>query len=205
MTTTEQAARTGFEQDERDYWAMHEELLKQHHGKWVAVHQGRVIAVSDDMVEVMHAPTEEGYAYCNFVGLEDKVVVRKRRAEFSYDESYAPIPLPRVSVTLHNLQLGSSATFEDVIPDTGADLSCWPVEDLRRLGLTLFQRFHGVSKSFGAPEQSSEFFPVTVEIAGVRYRAVVEAVDEQERLLGRDVLNQLVATFDGPNRRVVLH
>lgn len=204
MNTTEQTARAGFEQDGRDYWAMRDTLLAQYFGKWVAVHKGNVIAVSDDMLDVMHAHTDEGYAYCNLVGLEDKVVVRKRHAEFVYDESYAPIPLPRVSVTLHNSQLGNSASFDDVIPDTGADLSCWPAQDLRSLGLTLFQRFQGVSKSFGAAEQRAEFYPATVEIGRVRYRAVIEAVDEQERLLGRDVLNQMVITFDGPGRKVII-
>lgn len=39
----------GFTQDKKDYWAMREELLAKYTGKWIAVHQGQVVAVGDDL------------------------------------------------------------------------------------------------------------------------------------------------------------
>ncbi len=93
-------SHVGFEQDERDYWAMRAELLTRYCGKWVAVHKGRVTAVGDDFVQVAHEGSgDEGYAFCNLVGLEDKVVVTQRR-EYAYQLDYWPRPIPRIPVTV---------------------------------------------------------------------------------------------------------
>ncbi len=71
----------GFERDKRDYWSMREELLAQHAGKWVAVHNGRVVAVGNDPLSIMEkALVEDGYAYTNKVGEEEKIVIRHRSA-----------------------------------------------------------------------------------------------------------------------------
>jgi len=73
----------GFEQDRRDYWAMRDELLRKYAGQWVAVHNGQVVAVGDDAVSIMErALSEDGYAYTNRVGEEDKIIVRERRVSF---------------------------------------------------------------------------------------------------------------------------
>lgn len=73
----------GFEQDRLDYWAMRDELLAKYTGKWVAVHKGRVIAVADEPLSIMEqALAEDGYAYTNKVGDEDKIVIRQRRVSF---------------------------------------------------------------------------------------------------------------------------
>ena len=76
----------GFEQDRQDYWAMRDKLLTQYPGKWVAVHKGRVVSVADDPLSIMEqALAEDGYAYTNKVGDEDKIVIRQRRNLTSYD------------------------------------------------------------------------------------------------------------------------
>jgi Family of unknown function (DUF5678) len=81
----------GFEQDRLDYWAMRDELLAKYTGKWVAVHKGRVIAVADEPLSIMErALAEDGYAYTNKVGDEDKIVIRQRRVSFGYDDAYLP-------------------------------------------------------------------------------------------------------------------
>jgi Family of unknown function (DUF5678) len=81
----------GFEQDRLDYWAMRDELLAKYSGKWVALHKGRVIAVADEPVSIMEqALAEDGYAYTNTVGDEDKIVIRQRRVSFRYDDAYLP-------------------------------------------------------------------------------------------------------------------
>ena len=69
----------GFEQDRHHYWAMRDELLAKYPGKWVAVHKGRVVAVGDDPLSIMdQALAEDGYAYTNKVGAEDKIVIRRK-------------------------------------------------------------------------------------------------------------------------------
>ena len=62
---------------------MREELLAKYPGKWVAVHKGRVVAVGDDQLSLRdHALAEDGYAYTNKVGAEDKIVIRQCRVSF---------------------------------------------------------------------------------------------------------------------------
>ena len=123
---------TGFEQDRLDYWAMRDELLAKYAGKWVAVHKGRVIAVADEPVSILdQALADDGYAYTNKVGEEDKIVIRQRRVSFPYDVTYSPTPLPRMAAVLHNFPQTKSKAVTDAIPDTGADVTCLPMDDSR--------------------------------------------------------------------------
>ena len=62
---------------------MRDELLVKYPGKWVAVHKGRVVSVADEPLSIMEqALAEDGYAYANKVGDEDKIVIRQRRVSF---------------------------------------------------------------------------------------------------------------------------
>ena len=74
---TRKVVEQGFEQDRQAYWAMRKELITQYAGQWVAVHKGRVVVVGNDPLSIMEqALAEDGYAYMNKVGEEDKIVVR---------------------------------------------------------------------------------------------------------------------------------
>jgi Family of unknown function (DUF5678) len=199
-----QAVEQGFEQDRLDYWAMRDELLAKYSGKWVAVHRGRVMAVGDDPLSIMEqALAEDGYAYTNKVGEEDKIVVRQRRVSFPYDDTYSPTPIPRVSAVLHNFSQTRSKRVDDAIPDTGADVTCLPVGDCQDLDLFLFPYYSGVSHPFGGVRRSVTFYGAKVEINGSIYVAIVEPVTERERLVGREILNQIKVTFDGPSRTTI--
>jgi len=121
----------GFEQDRLDYWAMRDKLLAKYAGKWVAVHKGRVIAVAEEPLSIMEqALAEDGFAYTNKVGDEDKIVIRQRRVSFPYDDAYSPTPLPHVAAVLHNFPQTKSKTVTAAIPDTGADVTCLPMSPL---------------------------------------------------------------------------
>ena len=162
----------GFERDRQDYWAMRDELLAKYPGKWVAVHKGRVVAVGDDPLSLMdQALAEDGYAYTNKVGEEDRIVSRQRRVSFPYDATYGPTPLPRITAILHNFPQTTSKTLADAIPDTGADVTCLPEDDCRDLGLFLFPYYsscHGLRQSRGCRKGSD------TEHQTVGFRARVE-------------------------------
>ena len=195
------AVDQGFEQDRQDYWAIRDELLAKYSGKWVAVHKGRVVAVGDDPLSIMEqALAEDGYAYTNKVGDEDRIVIRQRRISFPYDNTYSPTPLPRMAAVLYNFPQTKSKTVADAIPDTGADVTCLPVDDCQDLDLFLFPYYAGSSHPFGGVRRRVTFYGAKVEINGSVYNAIVEPVDERERLVGREVLNQTKVTFDGPSR-----
>jgi Family of unknown function (DUF5678) len=196
-----QIVEKGFEQDRLDYWAMRDELLAKYSGKWVAVHKGCVVAVADDPLGIMdQALAGDGYAYTNKVGEEDKIVIRQRRVSFPYDHTYSPTPLPRVAAVLHNFPQTKSKAVTDAIPDTGADVTCLPMDDCQDLDLLLFPFYAGISHPFGGVRRSVTFYAAKVEVDGRVFNALVEPVAERERLVGREVLNQLKVTFDGPSR-----
>ena len=133
MTTKDiKTIQEGFEQDKRDYWTMREELLPKLKGKWVAVHNGDVVAVGDDMISIMDkALSEDGYAYVNKLGEEDKIIIKSRRVEFAYDQNYSPTSIPIATATFYNFDQSRSKRCSNAIPDTDADLSCLPIPDYR--------------------------------------------------------------------------
>lgn len=200
-TSATESIEQGFAQDKKDYWAMREELLAKYAGKWVAVHQGQVVAVGDDPLSIMErALAGDGYAYTNKVGEEERIIIRQRRRSFGYDETYAPTALPRITATFHNFAQTKSKTVTDAIPDTGADVSCLPINECQELDLLLFPYYSGVSHAFGGGDRQVTFYAARIEIDQGIYNAIVEPVVEHERLVGRDVLNQTKVTFDGPGR-----
>lgn len=195
------AVEQGFEQDRMDYWTMRHELLIKYSGKWVAVHKGRVVAVGEDPLSIMEsALAEDGYAYSNKVGDEDKIVIRQRRVTFPYDDSYSPTPIPRMAAILHNFTQSRSKAVTDAIPDTGADVTCLPMGDCQDLDLLRFPYYAGTSHAIGGRTRQITFYAAKIEVNGNVYAAIVEPVDERERLVGREVLNQTKVTFDGPSR-----
>ena len=199
ITKDIKTTQEGFEQDKRDYWAMREELLPKLKGKWVAVHRGRVVVVGDNMISIMDkALSEDGYAYVNKLGEEDKIIIKSRRIEFAYDQSYSPTPMPLVTATFYNFDQSRSRRCSNAIPDTGADLSCLPLADCHQIDLFRFPYYSGISYAFGGGARQTTFYGGKVEIDGNLYSAIIEPVLEPERLIGRDVLNQCKVTFDGP-------
>jgi len=74
------------------------------------------------------------------------------------------------------------------------------MNDCQDLDLFLFPFYAGVSHPFSGTRRSVTFYGARVEVDGKVYNAIVEPVTERERLVGRDVLNQMKVTFDRPSR-----
>jgi hypothetical protein len=74
-----------FERDENFYQSIRESLLREKKGKWVAVHQRRVVAVADDLDSLLKLTFEmvEGPCYVNKVGDEQIVGRRVYRLRLS--------------------------------------------------------------------------------------------------------------------------
>ena len=110
---------------------MRDELLAKYAGKWVAVHKGRVVAVGDDPLAIMdQALAGDGYAYTNKVGDRGQDRDSAAAGVVPYDDTYSPMPLPRMAVVLHNFPQTKGKSVTDAIPDTGADVTCLPMPPL---------------------------------------------------------------------------
>ena len=196
-----------FLENEREYWKMRDRLMREYQAQWVAIHGGKVVASGDDLFNVTDEVGKLGcHAYIARVGEEESIVFTIRRREFSYDVSYKPFALPRVEVAFSNYHRTGRRLYPDVIPDTGGDLSILPEEDC--LAIDLFRSPYLISLTRGVlgPSVTTLVFRGNVEINGVLYRSLIQPVPEgKERILGRDVLNQVKVTFDGPRSKVIFH
>lgn len=193
--------------NEQAYLQMRDSLLRQHAGQWVAIHDGKVVAVGPQLLDVMErASACGGHPYIALVGKEDAVVFRVRRASFAYDAAYQPFPLPRLNATFWNYAETNSKQYSDVIPDTGADMSVLPDTDCRAIDLFSSPYMTGMSAGVIGPGLATLFYRGKVEIDGQRYDALIQAIPGgSERIVGRDVLNQQRVLFDGPAGEVVVN
>jgi len=194
-----------FKQDEKDYWQARVKLLSKYEGKWIAFHNKEVIASGDNIYDVTLAALQKSSscAYITKVGEEDKLMVKVRRREFSYNLNYQPFPLPQAKVRFYNARMTQNKNCDDVIPDTGADTTALPVEDCHEIRLFETPGMRLQSRSYGGEAVPSIVIPGFAEIDDQKYLCYIEPVVEVERLLGRDVLNQLTVTFQGLESKVI--
>ena len=190
--------------NEQAYLGMRDKLLASYPGQWVAVAGGKVLTASDDLVTVAtQAALAGGHPYIARVGAEDQVVFRLRRQEFAFDATYQPFSLPRCTATFWNHAETQSQAYADVIPDTGSDLTVLPAADCPAFDLFSSPCFSTVAGGVVGGSMATLVYLGRVEINGVRHLAFIQPLTGgQERLIGRDVLNQHRVLFDGPQQRL---
>ncbi len=193
--------------NEQSYLRLRPSLLTQHFGHWVAVDKDKVIAVGRNLSDVMDQATiVANHPYVALVGEEDKVVFRVRRAVFPYDRTYRPFPLPRLSATFWNFAETHSRPYSDVIPDTGADVSVLPHLECAAIDLFNSPQITGMAAGVVGASSTTLFYRGKVDIDGRRFSAWIQPVlAGQERIVGRDVLNQQRVLFDGPASQVIVN
>jgi predicted aspartyl protease len=202
----QQRLHPDFVANEQAYLHMRDRLLTQYQGQWVAVHGGRVVAAGLKLMEVMErACMHGGHPYLALVGAEDAIVFRVRRAVFVYDQAYQPFPLPQVTAKFWNHAETHSCQHSEVIPDTGADVSVLPDTDCTTIDLFNSPYLTGMAGGVVGAKIATLFYRGKIEIDGRRYGALIQPIPAgQERIIGRDVLNQQRVLFDGPAGQVVV-
>ena len=92
-----------------------------------------------------------------------------------------------------------------MIPDTGADVSVLPDTDFTAIDLFHAPYMTGLAGGVVGASITTLFYRGKVEIDGRRYNALIQPIPGgQERIIGRDVLNQQRVLFDGPAGQVVV-
>lgn len=112
---------------------------------------------------------------------------------FAYAASLDP-PAPMVPVRIAS-PVGDEAVMLPMLVDTGADCTLVPASIVRQLGLPQIDII-GVTGVGGAGKRAA-VHAASVELAGLRVLARIVAFAD-EAILGRDILNQVVMTLDGP-------
>lgn len=192
--------------NEAAYWADREQLLGQYQDQWIGFADGSVIASGASPVAVFHAAEASGrHPFVTCVGHEDEPSWM-RRVSFAYDGAYPGEPLPMLTLEFRPVRGSAGLTLDRVIADTGADATALPWADCQKLRLTPAEgrpsRMGGVAGGMAA----TLLFRVWVYLDGREQPCRLQAdFIGHERILGRDVLNQLETLFRGPAGEVVIN
>jgi hypothetical protein len=129
-----------------------------------------------------------------------------RRISFAYDASYPGEPMPVLSLEFRQTTGAPGLVLNQVIADTGADASALPWTDCEALQLTTAQGRPGLMGGMAGGSAPTLHFPVWVFIDGQEYPCRLQAdFVGNERILSRDVLNQLDTLFRGPAREMIVN
>ena len=94
--------------------------------------------------------------------------------------------------------------YPDVIPDTGADICMLPVMQCGEINLFSSPcrryRLRGITS---AQASQSLMFLGRVQLGTEEYIAIISPYAGDDKILGRDVMNQLTVTFRGKEGKVI--
>jgi hypothetical protein len=204
----EVAARVNplWRENELAYWAARDRLLVEYEGRWVAFADGAVIASGTSPVEVFRAGQSSGrHPFIIRVGAEGEPC-QMRRVSFFYDAAYPGEPLPLLTAEFRAVSGASGVVLDRVIPDTGADASALPWADCQALGLDPSGGVPGLIGGVGGSSVATLAFLAWVWLDGQECPCRLQAdFAGRERILGRDVLNQVEVLFRGPAGLVILN
>lgn len=124
--------------------------------------------------------------------------------KFAYSTARKP-PIPAIPVAIWTPDLARSVHVATAHIDTACDMTVVPQHVLDPLGLNPSRHISAVG--LGSIKSTLPVYIVRLEIQGIGTMLVDVAthVNEPYVLIGRDVLNHLAITLDGPNRTLELH
>lgn len=112
---------------------------------------------------------------------------------FAYDAGLDP-PAPVIPVRISS-PVGDDAVMIPMLVDTGADGTLVPASVVRGLGLPRIDVT--LLTGLGGAKEQATVHAAAIQLGGLRVLARVVAFAD-EAILGRDILNQVVVTLDGP-------
>jgi len=192
--------------NEASYWIVRDRLLERYRDEWIGFADGAVIASGLNPVEVSHRAHATGlHPYITCVGRENEPV-QMRRATFPYDTTYPVQSLPVISVEFRPACGATGVLLDRVIVDTGADATALPWSDCQQMQLDPATGFPGIMGGVGGSRITTMVFTIWAWLDGSEYPCRLQGdFVGHERILGRDVLNQMDVLFRGPTGQVVIN
>lgn len=115
---------------------------------------------------------------------------------FDYNRAFSP-PAPFVDVEVNNYDADGEPLLLTAQLDSGADASMMPVAILEQVGA----RFEATqfAHDFSGQTHMVDLYSAAITLAGrTFYLRVIAQEDSSEGIIGRDVLNHMVVTLNGP-------
>ncbi len=122
--------------------------------------------------------------------------------QFAFGRASGGEPMPLIPIVLANRQ-GQSTPVLQAIVDTGADGTLAPLSILKAAGFQAGRvRRNFLTAQTGTMPEMVIGYSLTLSIGALQFPRTEVFGSRQigEVILGRDVLNQLVFTYDGPRR-----
>lgn len=113
-----------------------------------------------------------------------------------YDDANWDPPAPVASVVLRNPETGAEIADVQMLIDTGADATLIPQDAVTRLGCRP-TTMHTLSGFDGATGSYDEVI-IEMLFLGKSFTGQFLTIDQPRGIIGRNILNYLVLTFDGP-------
>ena len=115
---------------------------------------------------------------------------------YNYSSDYHP-SMPMVDLSI-GLPLTEPTVGLQAIVDSGADATMIPVEYLRQIGARRSRK--ALMRGVTGDGALVDLFAVAVQLGSYqqRFLEVVGVTDSDEAIVGRDVLNHLMVTLNGP-------
>ena len=115
-----------------------------------------------------------------------------------YDASYNP-PAPVAAVTIRQPDSGVVADSIPILIDTGADITLLPRAPLENAGLSLASDKLYELVAFDGTRSFAPAVYLEMTFLRRRFKGYYVVIDGTHGVLGRDVLNHLSVTLDGPH------
>lgn len=116
----------------------------------------------------------------------------------AYDGARFDPPAPMARVTVKSEQSGAIIDDVPMLLDTGADVSLLPrscIAPLESPGATQYEL-----EAFDGTRSTAPAITAELRFLGKTFRGQFLLIDNWHGILGRNILNNLVLRFDGPNR-----
>ncbi len=125
----------------------------------------------------------------------------QRRRSYQYS---VPLEAPTIAAVIGRPWSADVSLPVDLLVDTGATMTGTPLIVLRQLGL--LPLWWDVFSDFNGTETRVPVFAVDLDVVGVDAFGGMPVIGIQSGLgfVGRDILNGLLATLDGPARMCTL-
>ena len=118
-----------------------------------------------------------------------------------YDAENFDPPAPVAYVSVRDPETGTSLSNMPMLIDTGADVTLLPASYVEQLGMKPVHNIAYEIQGFDGQPKLAKMVELELVFLGKKFSGQFLLVDQPMDILGRNILNVLSITFDGPRSK----